>query len=266
MRTIRLTVAYDGTDYHGWQRQIDGLPTVQGTLEPIIARVVDHPVDLCAAGRTDAGVHALGQTVHFRTESPIPTENIRRAVDSRLPRDIVLLNASDAPAGFHATRSAVGKLYRYCLHHSSLRPTLRARFVWHWWRELDDDRLRAAAAHLVGRHDFSAFESSGGTPRLTKVRTIFRLDVAREGDEVRIDVEGDGFLYNMVRNIVGTLLEVGRGHRPVDWVAQALASRDRTKAGPTAPPQGLCLMWVKYPPDAEPAAEPAQSPTDAAEG
>jgi tRNA pseudouridine38-40 synthase len=251
MRKLRLTVAYDGTDFHGWQRQKDGLPTVQGTLEPVLGRIMNHPVDLCAAGRTDAGVHALGQTVHFRTESPIPARNVMRAANARLPSAVVIVDAADAPPGFHATRCAVAKLYRYTLHHSPKPPTpMRARYVYHWWRGLDVEAMRAAAVHLLGRHDFSAFESAGAD-RLNKVRTILSLDVSRDGDEVRIDVTGDGFLYNMVRNIAGTLIEVGRGHWKAERTAAIVASRDRTQAGPTAPPQGLCLMRVRYPSDAE---------------
>jgi tRNA pseudouridine38-40 synthase len=264
MRTVRLIVAYDGTDYHGWQRQKGDLPTVQGTLEPLLSRILNHPVELTAAGRTDAGVHAVGQTAHFHTDGPIPADRIMAAANARLPTAISIRAADDAPAGFHATHSALGKLYRYTVHCAAEPPLpQRARYVWHRRPPLDLEAMTAAAARLVGRHDFSAFEGAGAE-RLTKVRTIFRLEAVRAGDEVSFDVEGDGFLYNMVRNIVGTLLEVGRGRRPAEWVAEALASRDRTRAGPTAPPQGLCLMWVRYPPDSEikPRPPPASASVD----
>jgi len=153
----------------------------------------------------------------------------------------------DAPADFHSTRWALNKLYRYTVFTGRVVPAARARFVYHFWRGCDVQRMRAAAAALVGTHDFSAFESSG-SQRRTKVRHLMRCEVSRSFDEVRFDLQADGFLYNMVRNIVGTLLEIGRAHWPIEKAAEVLASRDRRKAGPLAPPTGLCLQWVRYPP------------------
>jgi tRNA pseudouridine38-40 synthase len=245
-RNIRLVIAYRGTAYHGWQKQ-PGLPTIQGTIQDALARIVNHPVDLAGAGRTDAGVHAMGQVGSFRTDARMPADRLMRAVNSRLPDDIAVVRADDVPGGFHATRSAVCKLYRYTVHAAALPPVHEADRAYHWWRGADVDAMRAAARLLLGRHDFSSFESTG-TPRASKVRTLLRLDVFRDCERVHFDVSADGFLYNMVRNLVGTLLEIGRGFWPPEKAAGILAARDRRAAGPLAPARGLCLRWVRYPP------------------
>ncbi|MFQ5805518.1 MAG: tRNA pseudouridine synthase A, partial [Phycisphaerae bacterium] len=193
---------------------------------------------------------ARGQVAHLRTTTPIPATNLHRAIGHRLPGDVALAHVADAPLEFHATRDALGKLYRYRIHNDTRRPVewLAARYAWHVWYDLEMDRMQAAATTLVGTHDFAAF-AGAGSPRHTSVRTLHRLQVRRHFNTVLIDVEGEGFLYNQVRNMVGTLVEVGRGHWPPQRVAEILASRDRRQAGPTAPPQGLCLAWIKYPPD-----------------
>jgi tRNA pseudouridine38-40 synthase len=255
LRNVRLVIAYDGSRYHGWQRQPGGLETIQGTLESVLGRICNHPVATVGAGRTDAGVHAMGQVASFRTTSPIPPDRLAKAVNSRLPPDITVVRASDVPPAFHATRSAVCKLYRYTVHNSQRHPVHDHVRVYHWWRPCEVEPMRAAAKLLLGRHHFGAFESAG-SQRADKVRTLMRLEVFRDFERVHFDVQGDGFLYNMVRNLVGTLLEVGRGHRPPEWVAEVLASRDRRNAGPLAPASGLCLRWVKYPPLRELAALP----------
>ncbi len=245
-RNVRLILAYDGTDFHGWQRQ-ERVRTAQGALEDVLRRVLRHPLGVCGASRTDTGVHARGQVATVRTTSPVPTENLARAVGHHLPADLALRHVREVPADFHPGRDAVSKLYRYRIYNADQRPVvdLAARYTWHVWYPLDLEMLRAAAAALVGRHDFAGFQSQG-SPRASTVRTIHRMHVERRGREVWIDVEGDGFLYNQVRNMVGTLVEIGRGRWPVTRVSEILAQCDRTLAGPTAPPQGLCLQWVRY--------------------
>jgi tRNA pseudouridine38-40 synthase len=245
-RNLKLLLAYDGTDFHGWQRQA-GVRTVQEDVETVLRRVLGHPLHLHGASRTDAGVHARGQVASVLTSSPIPIENLRRAIGCRLPPDVALLHAAVVPREFQASAAALGKLYRYRIFSAAGRPveTLAARYTWHVWYPLDLDRMRAAAAMLVGTHDFAAFASQG-SPRYSTVRTVRRIGVRRCVDVVQLDVEGDGFLYNQVRNMVGTLVEIGRGHWPAEHAAEILASHDRRRAGPTAPPQGLCLQWVRY--------------------
>ncbi len=245
-RNLKLVLAYDGTAFHGWQRQA-GLRTVQAELEQALQRVLRHPLAVHGASRTDAGVHARGQVATVLTETSIPVENVRRAVGHRLPEDLAIVHAAEAPREFHPARDARGKLYRYRIFNRRARPApgLVQPYVWHVWYALDLDRLQAAAAALVGTHDFAGF-ASAGSPRASTVRTIRRLEVLRRYDEVVLDVEGDGFLYNQVRNIVGTLVEVGRGHWPVERMREVLTTCDRRRAGPTAPPQGLCLQWVQY--------------------
>jgi tRNA pseudouridine38-40 synthase len=259
-----MTLAYDGTNYHGWQEQ-PGQVTVQGTLVERLATIVRERPALEGAGRTDAGVHALGQVAAFKTVHEIagqphaprgesfppamPGAAIPRllaAVNSRLPPDIVVTEMSEAPLEFRPSVDALSKHYRYRIYRSPFKPVFEARYVWHWYRPLALGPMREAARLLVGRHDFKSFEGRGSNREET-VREILRLDIEEVGNELWFEVEGDRFLYRMVRNLVGTLTEVGRGHRPPEWAAEALAALDRTAAGPTAPPQGLCLMEVRYP-------------------
>lgn len=246
-RNVRLIIAYDGTHFHGWQTQ-RGVRTVQKTLEDLIARVVKHPVALAAASRTDSGVHARGQSANFVTNTPMPTENLRSALAHRLPPDVMLVHAEDVKPEFHSTRHAIGKLYRYRLLITPAEDhdPFATRFAWHVWYRLDVDALRAAAAAIIGTHDFAGFATQG-SQRATTVRTVSRCAVRRVWNELWIDVGGDGFLYNQVRNMVGTLVEIARGHWPVERIAKILEVCDRSLAGPTAPPQGLCLQWVEYP-------------------
>ena len=248
-RNLKLTIAYDGTDFHGWQRQLS-VRTVQAEIEEVARRVIRHQIDVVGASRTDAGVHAQGQVAHLHTTTPIPADNLRRAIGHRLPEDVTIVHVADVPLEFHATRQALGKLYRYRIHNDARRPVEwhAARQAWHVWWPLDTRRMQAAADALVGTHDFAAF-ASAGSQRRTTVRTVSRVQIQRRYNTVLVDVEGVGFLYNQVRNMVGTLVEVGRGHWPAERVADILASCDRRQAGPTAPPHGLCLQWIKYPPD-----------------
>jgi tRNA pseudouridine38-40 synthase len=248
-RNIKLVLAYDGTDFHGWQRQA-GARTVQQELEDALRRLLRHPLAVLGASRTDAGVHARGQVATVRTTSPIPIENVAHAVEARLPADLAVLHAEVVAPDFHPSRAALTKLYRYRVATGPGRPAAdpSGRFAWHVWYPLDLDRLEAGAARLIGTHDFAGFASQG-SPRATTVRTLRRVEVHRHYQEVRIDFEGDGFLYNQVRNMVGTLIEVGRGHWPVERTGEILATGDRRRAGRTAPPVGLCLQWIRYGPN-----------------
>jgi tRNA pseudouridine(38-40) synthase len=345
MRTLKLTLAYDGTTYAGWQLQ-PGKPTVQKILEAAIEKVTGQHSSTLASGRTDAGVHALGQVVGFRTDSQLPPEVLLRAINANLPHDVAVLDAVEVPEGFRPTHDVVRKRYRYVIHDGPLRDVFGRHFAWHYrYGRLDAEAMRRAAAALLGTHDFSSFQSSGA-PRATTVRTVFELrvergragrpksvgqavpdetsnqplktenvrhsltyghgelrverqnlpspfgrgaggegDVAGEGragqgggeelgirdwglenedccsvprrrsrgacspdsdDFITIEIEADGFLYNMVRSIVGTLVEVGRGAQPESWPGEVLLAADRRFAGPTAPPQGLFLVRVEY--------------------
>jgi len=243
-----MTIAYDGTAYHGWQEQ-PGQTTVQGTLVGALATILRERPAVEGAGRTDSGVHALGQVAAFRTEQPILLARLLAAVNSRLPDDVAVTEVREAPPDFRPSHHALGKRYRYRIYRSPLKPVLEGRYVWHWRQALALEPMQEAARLLVGTHDFKSFEGRGSY-RENTVRTVTRLDIVEAGTELHFEVEGNRFLYRMVRNLVGTLTEVGRGHWPVARVAEALAARNRMAAGPTAPPQGLCLMEVRYPDDA----------------
>jgi len=245
-RNLRLLLAYDGTEFHGWQKQ-PGMRTVQDVVEQAARRVVRHMVTLNAAGRTDAGVHAAGQVANFESTCDIPLTNLRRAIGSRLPKDVSLVQVREAPLDFRSSRDAISKLYRYRVYNAAERPVEKhaQRQVYHFWNPLDIDRVREAAARLVGTYDFAGF-ATRGSERETTVRTILRVEISRDYNEIRVDVEGTGFLYNQVRNMVGTLLEIGRGHWPPERIDQIISSGDRSQAGPTAPARGLCLQWVRY--------------------
>jgi len=251
MRTVKLTLAYDGTGYAGWQVQ-SGRRTIQGEVEAALAKVTGEQVRVTASGRTDAGVHARRQVVSFQTQNNLPCDVLRRALNAILPRDVVVLEAADVPASFDANRCAVGKRYCYVIHNSPLREVFERQYCWHYPLPLDAAAMHRAAQVLRGTHDFASFQTQG-SKRLSTVRTIYEIVVRRghgdQADRLFIEVEADGFLYNMVRAIVGTLVEVGRAARPESWVAEVLAARDRRAAGRTAPPQGLFLMDVRYQPD-----------------
>jgi tRNA pseudouridine38-40 synthase len=247
VRNIRLVVEYDGTGLCGWQRQANG-PTVQGHLEDALAKLLTHEVRVVGASRTDAGVHASGQVAAFRTERPIPLHGIRRGLNALLPDAIAIADAAEAADDFHPRFSATGKHYRYLLFTRADRsPRWRDR-AWHRAgpRAIDLAAMRDGAAALIGEHDFAAFRAAGCTASTT-VRRIEHIEITdRRESLVAIDVRGNAFLRNMVRIVVGTLVEVGEGKRPVRQVAEILASKDRTQAGITAPPQGLELVSVRY--------------------
>lgn len=246
MPNIKLTIEYDGAAYHGWQVQPE-TKTIQGVLEEAIGRIVQEPVCLTAAGRTDAGVHALGQVANFRTDSGIPPDALKRGLNSLLPDDIVVRASEEVPMAFNARKEARGKRYRYVILNRR-DPSARHRFYsWHIREALDADSMRRGAGYLVGRHDFSSFRASGCGSR-GPVRDLWRLDVepAAEAAFLHIVAEGDGFLRYMVRNIVGTLVDVGRGRRLDRDLGEILERRNREAAGATAPPQGLFLEEVFF--------------------
>jgi tRNA pseudouridine38-40 synthase len=260
-RIIRLDVAYDGTDFSGWQLQ-PAVRTVQGVLEEALAVMEGGPVRIHGSGRTDAGVHARGQVCHLVTAGRIPVEGYRKGLNARLPADVAILEAREEPPGFHARFSARGKHYQYTVWNAPERHPLLARYAWHRKLPLDVAAMQAGAAHLLGVHDFDAFRAVS-CEREHAVRHLWRLDVGRDGDLVRLDVEASGFLKHMVRVLAGSLVEVGRGKAPPAWIAEVLASRDRRRAGPTAPACGLCLETVYYEP---PPAALVPGPPTAAHG
>jgi len=250
--TFRATVSYDGTEFSGWQVQA-GRRTVQEVLEGALSRVLGARTTVLAAGRTDAGVHAEGQVVSFRASTRIPPEGIAAAANAILPEDVSILDLRPAPRSFHATRGATGKVYRYEILAGRTRLPLRRRTSWRVASPLDLRRMRRAAALLVGRRDFRSFRTNPGPGReeAGTVRHLRRLDIRRRGDRILLEFEGDGFLYNMVRAITGTLVQVGRGTWTPERVGEALRAKDRRAGGPTAPPQGLTLVSVSYPGDGE---------------
>lgn len=269
MPTFRVTIAYDGTDFVGWQRQATGR-SIQGLLEDALRELDGRDVNVHGAGRTDAGVHALGQVASFTLDRVIAGEALVRAINARLPEAIRVLRAAEADSGFHARFGARTKTYRYRVWNADIADPFERAYVWHIPGPLDVDAMAAAARPLVGRHDFAAFQSTGTEVKTTE-RELFSLSVsagvgstvvfarapaasvdARSGRPaatrrlIVFDVRGDGFLRHMVRTIVGSLVEVGRGRREVGWLSQVLASRDRGCAGPTAPASGLFLVAVQY--------------------
>jgi tRNA pseudouridine38-40 synthase len=245
MRNQKLTLSYDGTDFNGWQTQ-PGYRTVQETLEAAIAAVTGQKrVRANASGRTDAGVHAVGQVVNCYSDTHLPPDVFLRAVNAHLPADVAITAAADAPQAFDANRDARRKLYRYVIHDGPVPSPFLRRYACQSRHRLDAAAMRRAAEPLKGRHDFHSFETDWPN-RMSSVRTITHLAVSRFGDWLWLDVEADGFLYNMVRAIAGTLMNVGRGYWPEDKVAEILAAEDRAQAGPTAPAQGLFLMRLTY--------------------
>ena len=244
MRTFKVTLAYDGTNFAGWQMQA-GPRTVQGVLEDALQPIENRRVIVHAAGRTDAGVHAAGQVVSFSLTSAIPPDALLRALNVRLPEDARVMQVEEAAPDFHARFHARRKTYHYAIFNGLVVPPQRRHFVWHVPQLLDVDAMDAAAQALVGEHDFAAFQAAGGEVSSTR-REIFASHVAGSELDVIYEVTGTGFLRHMVRNIVGTLVDIGRSRRPIDDIRRVLESRDRTLASATAPPHGLSLVSVDY--------------------
>ena len=291
LQRYKLTVAYRGTRYHGWQQQpalptyrgerrpglgvapvagdspgdggeegtvahepvagaASSIPTIQGELTRAIAEVVGHPVVISGSSRTDAGVHAKGQVAHFDTDKvQIPREGLRRAVNHRLPSDILIRRIEPVPETFDAITSTLTKRYQYLIWNHKDRPLFFSDLAWHRWHYLDVPKIARAARHFVGEHDFASFARPGHGREHT-VRTVFACDVSFRSPKLVIAVEGSGFLWNMVRIMVGTLVQVGLGKVDPDAIPGILAARDRQAAGPTAPPHGLYLQWIRTDVDA----------------
>jgi tRNA pseudouridine38-40 synthase len=244
VRNIKLTIAYDGTEYHGWQIQ-PGFATIQGALTEALEGLLGRKVRICGASRTDAGVSALGQAGLIQIDSPIPTENLAKAITDRLPPDMAVVEAVEVPMGFDVIGAVKSKWYRYTIYNGPVRPVLHIRRCWHIPAKLNIAAMDSAAKFLVGTKDFKSF-AAGDEKREDTVRTIFRCDVTGDNSWIYVDVEGNSFLYNMVRNIVGTLVEVGNGRWRPEKINEILEAKDRTAAGPMAPAAGLCLMRVQY--------------------
>lgn len=242
---IALGIEYDGTRFSGWQRQSHSL-SVQAALEEALCRVANHPVSIACAGRTDAGVHATHQVVHFDTAAPRPPQAWIRGVNSNLPDDIRVIWMRAVPEDFHARFAATARTYRYVILSRSVPPALHRRRVAWTWHSLQLSPMRTAAQYLLGEHDFSSYRAAACQAR-HPVRTVHRLDITRCGDYFYVDVAANAFLHHMVRNIAGVLLSIGRGVHPPRWSWEILQARDRTAGGVTAPAGGLYLVAVRYP-------------------
>jgi tRNA pseudouridine38-40 synthase len=247
MRRIRITLAYDGTGFHGWQDQ-PGLATIQGTLEQVLSEIEGKPVAVSGSGRTDAGVHALGQVAAFSMENPIPPDNLRRAMNRLLPGAIRVIEALEVQPDFHPRYHTVAKTYEYRIFRGEVCPPFERLYAWHYPYPLDVARLTGLAPLFEGEHDFSAFAASDDKDLLggSKVRTVFSSRAELKGDLLVYSVRGSGFLKHMVRNLVGTLIESGKGNLGEDEIRAFLEAGSGRKAGPTAPARGLFLVTVQY--------------------
>lgn len=243
MRNLKLTIQYDGMKYCGWQKQPNS-PGIQGTIEYAIYEITKEKVNITGSGRTDAGVHALGQVANFKTNSSIPVDRIPDALNAKLPKDISIVDCQEVSQEFHSRYSATGKIYRYLIYNKPYRSPLYKDTSYHVRYNLDVNKMRSEAKSLLGTHDFRGFMSSGSSVKDT-VRTIRNITIERNEDLIVLEVEGNGFLYNMVRIIVGTLVDIGRG-RIDKSMEEIIASQDRGEAGHTAPAHGLFLKKVHY--------------------
>lgn len=242
---IALGIEYDGAAHFGWQRQRE-VPSVQGYLEAALSKVANQPVDVQCAGRTDAGVHATGQVVHFDCDEVRPERAWTLGVNANLPDSIAVTWCQAVDASFHARFSATHRRYRYVILNAKMRPAILHQGVTHVHRELDTDKMHQAAQSLLGEQDFSSFRAALCQSK-TPFRNVTQVSVTRVGQYVVIDISANAFLHHMVRNITGTLIEIGTGDKPIDWVAELLALKDRTQAAATAKPNGLYLVHVTYP-------------------
>ncbi len=245
MRNIKLTIEYDGTNYAGWQLQGKKHRTIQEALEKALERILRKRIKITGSGRTDSGVHAKAQVANFKTDSGIAAEKIRLALNAVLPDDITVIKAEEAVLGFHSRFSAKSKVYRYTILNRPSRPTILRDMVYFLSYPLNLRLMRREAKILLGRHNFKSFQAADKEER-GAVRTVKRLKITRDRDFIYIDIEADGFIYNMVRNIVGTLIDVGRGRLPEGSIKKILLAKNRRFAGPTVPAKGLCLLEVKY--------------------
>lgn len=246
-RNIKATIQYDGTDYCGFQSQVrQGSPTIQETLEKVLTDFFGESITIYGSGRTDSGVHALGQVINFYTTSTIPLERIPTSVNRCLPPDIAFVQVEEAAENFHARKSALGKYYQYRVYNGKVAPAIGSRYFYHYPYHLNEELVRQGCKLLEGKHNFKSF-SSKGTSVKSFVRMLYYVNLERDGDWWVFHFYGTGFLRNMVRIMVGTLLDIGSGRRSLDSIPEALAVQERTLAGKTAPPQGLFLKMVFYP-------------------
>lgn len=250
-RNIKLTIEYDGTFFKGWQIQDKKSRTIQGEIQKVLSKLCGENIRLIASGRTDSGVHALEQIVNFKTSSKRPLAQLQKALNAILPHDITIRQVVEADDAFHARYSVKSKTYRYTILNRETRSSLdRNLYLLYPWK-LDLQSMRQEARSLVGRHDFKSFQASDPARKSlpfekSSVRSLKRIEIKKRGDYIRIDIEANGFLYKMARNIIGSLLEVGRGHLPKESLKRILARKERIKTLKTAPPQGLCLINVRY--------------------
>ncbi len=243
MKRVMLKVAYDGTDYCGWQRQNNGI-TIQQVLEDELSRMLKEEIQVLGCSRTDAGVHSMGNLCVFDTETKVPADKISYALNQRLPEDVSVMESLEVPAGFHPRKWDSIKTYEYTIYNGRMRNPIYRRYTCFHYGRLDVEAMQAAAGYLVGEHDFASFCSAGSTAENT-FRTIYSCTVMKEEDLIRIRISGSGFLYNMVRIIAGTLMKIGGGQWKPDRMRRIIAACDRQEAGPTAPPEGLCLMEIE---------------------
>jgi len=250
MHNIKLTLAYDGTDFHGWQIQ-SGVPTIQGALTDVLRKITQEGIQVHAAGRTDAGVHAAGQVAHFKTHSELTAAEFQRAFNALLPPAIRVVAAEEVGPEFHARWNAIAKTYEYRIFRGRIVPPFAWRYVLHYPFPLDEDAMFAAARLFEGEHDFTSYAASSGSEEedaeRTTVRLIFASEFRRNGDELIYRICGRSFLRYMVRKIVGTLIDVGKGKLTPAQVEELFVLRDRSRSGMTVPPHGLCLISVEYP-------------------
>ena len=244
MRNIKVTIEYDGKDFNGWQKQPNKL-NIQGEIERAIEEITGEEVDLIASGRTDAGVHALGQVANFKTNSTIPTEKFPIALNTKLKRSIRILNVEEVEERFHSRYNCKRKTYQYIINNSSNGTAIYRDLEYNYSQKLDIEAMKQAVKYFIGEHDFKGFKASG-TSSKSSVRTIYEAKVKKENDRIMIELTGNGFLYNMVRIIAGTLVEVGSGKILPEEIPAIIQSGDRQKAGKTLPPQGLYLVKVEY--------------------
>lgn len=251
MRNIKIEIEYDGTNYNGWQiqqRKPDSLrteKTIQGVMERVLSGILQEAIKVSGSGRTDSGVHSVGQIANFKTKSKMPMAVMQRALNSLLPKDIVIVDIEEANLNFHARFDALSKTYRYQILNRAYSTAFDRLYQLHVSYKLDAKLMAREARALIGRKDFKSFQAADKKER-NSIRNIKRLSLRKDGTIINIDIEANGFLYNMVRNIVGTLIEIGRGKLPPGSMRRILLAKDRTEAGPTAPAKGLCLMRVKY--------------------
>ena len=244
MRNIKLIIEYDGKSFNGWQKQPNKL-NIQGEIERAISEITGEEIDVIASGRTDAGVHSLGQTANFKTNSNLPIEKFAIAINSKLKKSIVIKSAEEVEERFHSRYSVKSKTYRYTINNSQMGTALYREMEYHVPMKLNIDKMKKAAKYFEGEHDFKGFKASG-TSSKSSVRTIYKADVIEDGERIYIELTGSGFLYNMVRIISGTLVDVGLGKIDPEEISSIIDAKDRSKAGKTLPAHGLCLVKVEY--------------------